>query len=112
VLSGSAAAISQAGDVSRLTHGQAHCVRNTPSQCRILTVLPGTNDGMNGCADCTADVDHCHGTLVAHGDGSVDCTDAGCGGADPLRHVLIIECVTVLGGCCQEPAEEDLAQAS
>jgi hypothetical protein len=67
---------------------------------------------MNTCAACSADVDHCHGTLVAHGDGTVDCTDATCAGADPLRHALIVDCAAVLGGCCYEPATEDFAQAS
>lgn len=67
---------------------------------------------MNRCVDCGADVDHCHGTLVAHGDGMVDCTDTTCTVADPLRHALIIDCVAVLGGCCYEPETADFAQAS
>ncbi len=77
-----------------------------------MAVSAGTNNGMNGCADCAADVDHCHGTLVAHGDGTADCTDVACANADPLRHVLTADCMAVLGGCCYESASEDLAQAS
>jgi hypothetical protein len=68
--------------------------------------------GMKGCADCAGDVDHCHGTLVAHGDGTVDCTDAACAATEPLRHALIIDCAAVLGGCCDESGSEDFAQAS
>jgi hypothetical protein len=68
---------------------------------------------MNPCADCGADVDHCHGTLVVHGDGTTDCTDATCAGADPLRHALIVDCEAVLGGgCCGDEPEADFAQAS
>ena len=73
----------------------------------------GTNSGMSPCADCGMDVDHCHGTLVIHGDGAVDCTDAACESADRLRHALIIDCVAVLGGgCCTDEPEVDFAQAS
>jgi hypothetical protein len=68
---------------------------------------------MSECVDCAADFDHCHGTLVAHGDGTLDCTDDGCSLADPIRHSLIIECATVIGGCCADDAERGgLARAS
>jgi hypothetical protein len=67
---------------------------------------------MNGCADCGAGFDHCHGTLVAHSDGTSDCTDAACDSTDPMRHALIIDCVMVTGGCCDEQHAEDFARAS
>jgi hypothetical protein len=58
------------------------------------------------------DVDHCHGTLVAHNGRTVDCTDAACDVPDLLRHAFIVDCSAVLGGCClvEEPA--DFAVAS
>ena len=72
----------------------------------------GTNDGMSSCPECGSDLDHCHGTLVAHGDGSRDCTDAACGLPDPLRHALIVDCFVIVGGCCDEQQRRDFAQAS
>ena len=67
---------------------------------------------MRGCPDCGLHVDHCHGTLVVHSDRSLECTDAACELPDLLRHLFIIDCRAVLGGCClaEEPAE--LAAAS
>ena len=57
------------------------------------------NDGMSSCVDCDRDVDHCHGTLVVHSDRTVECTHAACELGDLLRHVFIIDCAAVLGGC-------------
>jgi hypothetical protein len=77
---------------------------------------------MSSCPDCgleierlateNVEIDHCHGTLVMHNDRTAECTDAACELADPLRHALIIDCAVVLGGCCAEEAEPDLALAS
>jgi hypothetical protein len=67
---------------------------------------------MSRCPDCGTELDHCHGTLIAHSDGTLDCTDAACLVADPMRHTLIIDCAAVLGGCCDEPRTEDFARAS
>ena len=78
---------------------------NTPSQYRRSRAPAGTNDDMTECADCAADFDHCHGTLVTHGDGTVECTDQACVLLDPLRHPLIIDCAIVLGGCCLDEAQ-------
>lgn len=51
------------------------------------------------CASCAAALDHCHGTLLTHADGFVECTEDGCFDLDRVRHTLIIECHEVLGGC-------------
>ncbi|WP_199430928.1 hypothetical protein [Qaidamihabitans albus] len=56
------------------------------------------------CASCETGLDHCHGTLVWHGDGAAECTDHGCAGLDSMRHALVIDCEAVDGGCgCTEP---------
>jgi hypothetical protein len=67
---------------------------------------------MSTCAGCQTGLDHCHGTLVVHGDGTRDCTDADCALDDPLRHALIVDCFNVVGGCCAARETEDFAQAS
>lgn len=58
------------------------------------------------CTKCVGELDHCHGTLVVHLDGLVDCTDAGCADVDQLRHALVIDCDAVIGCPCaaQPPA--------
>lgn len=58
------------------------------------------------CVTCERDLDHCHGTLVVHPDGGVECTEPGCADVDRARHALVIDCATVLlDGCaCQAPA--------
>ncbi len=72
----------------------------------------GTNVGMSSCLECRQHVDHCHGTLVVHGDRTLECTDAGCELPDLLRHVYIIDCASVQGGCCVAEETVDLAVAS
>jgi hypothetical protein len=72
----------------------------------------GTNDHMSGCSDCGRDIDHCHGTLVLHSDRTVECTNAACELGDLLRHVFVIDCVSVLGGCCAADEAANLAVAS
>ena len=68
---------------------------------------------MGMCWDCGSDLDHCHGTLVIHGDGTVECTDGACIVLDPARHTLIIPCGRIAGGCaCNPPHGEPLARAS
>jgi hypothetical protein len=64
---------------------------------------------MMDCAACTSGIDHCHGTLVVHPDGGFsECTDAECADLNRVRHVLIIDCQTVQGGCaCVEVSAEE-----
>ena len=42
------------------------------------------------CPDCAHDTDHCHGTLVRHPDGSVECTDRDCVETGHERHGLAL----------------------
>jgi hypothetical protein len=56
------------------------------------------------CTQCADELDHCHGTLIAHLDGAAECTDA-CADPDPARHPATSPC-GVLGECrCTELVE-------
>ncbi len=44
------------------------------------------------CADCVAELDHCHGTLIVHQDTVVECTEDGCFVLDSARHDLVVDC--------------------
>jgi hypothetical protein len=81
-------------------------------QYRHVSHTADTNDRMSSCLDCGRDVDHCHGTLVIHSDRTVECTNAACELGDLLRHVFVIDCAAVLGGCCVSEEAPDLAVAS
>jgi hypothetical protein len=70
-----------------------------------------TNDRMSTDADYGTDIDRCRGTLISHRDGALDCTDDDCALADPVRHALIVDCLAVLGGCC-DVETADFARAS
>ncbi|MGX1808733.1 hypothetical protein ACWIGI_23685 [Nocardia sp. NPDC055321] len=63
------------------------------------------------CRLCEATLDHCHGTLIAHADGSFECTDWGCAAADRVRHPYLAECSMVAGGCECVVAEVDSHRA-
>jgi hypothetical protein len=52
------------------------------------------------CGDCARDVDHCHGALVVHDDGGVECTAPNCDDIDPARHGMVMDCAGTLPGCC------------
>jgi hypothetical protein len=43
------------------------------------------------CPDCARLLDHCHGTLVLHPDGTLECTNPACVDAWHERHDLIVE---------------------
>jgi hypothetical protein len=52
------------------------------------------------CPDCTAELDHCHGSLVVHLDAAVECTEPGCVDLDRVRHALaVLACEEVDGAC-------------
>ncbi|GAA1993045.1 hypothetical protein [Amycolatopsis minnesotensis] len=65
------------------------------------------------CLTCGNGLDHCHGTLVVHVGGALDCTDANCADLDRVRHTLIVDC-EFLGACdCHVPDRaEPLRRAS
>ncbi|SFP17213.1 hypothetical protein SAMN02982918_1500 [Saccharomonospora viridis] len=54
------------------------------------------------CASCRRGLDHCHGTVVLHGSGDfggVECTEPDCVDVEPARHLFVIGCGSVEGGC-------------
>lgn len=64
------------------------------------------------CMSCSADLDHCHGTLVLHGDHNTECTDFTCVDADFARHTLVVDCVEIVGGCrCAEEHHDQVHSA-
>lgn len=77
--------------------------------CDRVNVTSGrvTSGGADGwwyerfmtCSSCEVGVDHCHGTLVEHGSGFIECTDMACLSFAVERHSLVIDCEAVEGGC-------------
>lgn len=51
-----------------------------------------TANAATTCPGCTSELDHCHGTLVLHGSGAVECTEPSCAELVLVRHVLVVEC--------------------
>jgi hypothetical protein len=66
------------------------------------------------CWDCGAGLEHCHGTLIVHYDGALDCTEQGCSDRDPARHLLRLDCAdeTPDCGCVPQTREDDYSLAS
>ncbi len=56
---------------------------------------------MARCRRCETDLVHCHGTLVRHGDGEVECSNPRCAGRVAV-HDFVIVCEDVQSGCCRE----------
>ena len=54
---------------------------------------------MASCRRCATDLVHCHGTLVRHAEGDVECSDPGCAGRVAV-HDFVIRCADVETGCC------------
>ena len=55
------------------------------------------------CRACSSEVDHCHGTVVIHADGSVDCTEVRCVDVSETRHSYVLACSIALRECgCRE----------
>ena len=67
---------------------------------------------MNTSPDSDLDVDVCHGTLVVHTDRTLECTDVACQFPDFLTHAFVIDCRTVMGGCCIVEERAELPAAS
>ncbi len=62
---------------------------------------------------CATELDHCHGTLVVHDSGLVECELTGCTTLDQARHAVVLDCIEVDGTCiCGVAIERELALAS
>jgi hypothetical protein len=63
------------------------------------------------CANCTRGLDHCHGTLIVHTTEFTECTELMCEDLDEVRHLAIVDCGAVDGGCdCVSVLDEQLIQ--
>ncbi len=51
------------------------------------------------CADCEAEMDHCHGTLIVHQEGVHECTEQGCFVLDTTRHDMVVDCAGIAVDC-------------
>lgn len=51
----------------------------------------------NGCRDCRAGLEHCHGTRIHHWLHSSECTDTQCTSPELLPHTFVVDCDAV--GC-------------
>jgi hypothetical protein len=58
-------------------------------------------------ACCTEDLAHCHGTLVLHADGTVECDDQATCAGDELQHELWVACHELRCGCAGDEAPLD-----
>lgn len=55
------------------------------------------------CRECEEAVDHCHGTVMLHSDGSVECTEVHCSDLSEFRHIYVLTCTVVINECrCRE----------
>lgn len=56
------------------------------------------------CPDCTAGHDHCHETLLVHGDGTLECLGAGPCDRTEEGHPLVVDCRQLAPPCgCEGP---------
>lgn len=51
------------------------------------------------CGECVAQLDHCHGTLIIHAEGSAECTSSECTMPFADRHLWVLDCAALLPEC-------------
>ena len=64
------------------------------------------------CWSCATAVDHCHGTLVLHADGGIDCDEVATCGADPGRHEWWLTCAELAWRCSCTGDDHPLVELS
>ncbi|HSH59464.1 MAG TPA: hypothetical protein VK988_07450 [Acidimicrobiales bacterium] len=69
--------------------------RRKESSSPTSTVAPVRS---RACPDCADGLAHCHGTLVLHADGVLDCSEAVCR-ADPGLHAWWVPCIELAPRC-------------
>ena len=76
----------------------------------IVVIHPGREVAVNMiCGECTTGLDHCHGTLVIHLDGTIECTEPWCADEHGTRHLLArLTCIEVDGDCTCQPRLAEL----
>ena len=57
------------------------------------------------CPLCSRGIEHCHGSLVVHSDGTAECTEITCVDLQFDRHELVLECHRLATGCVCVPVE-------
>lgn len=57
------------------------------------------------CPLCSRGIEHCHGSLVVHGDGTAECTEFSCEDHQIDNHELVLECFRLANGCVCVPTE-------
>jgi hypothetical protein len=65
-----------------------------------VTRLTVEREDVVGCLGCGHGLDHCHGTLVEHLSGELECTDAGCVVLAAERHEHVVPCGQLAGSPC------------
>jgi hypothetical protein len=58
-----------------------------------------------GCDDCRAGLAHCHGTLVVHADGTLECDGVEVCGAEEALHEWWVPCTELVCGCTGDEME-------
>ena len=62
------------------------------------------------CTDCDDELEHCHGVLVRHGDGRLECVDeAACAGGAPA-HGWAVPCIELGCRCAGERPDEEVVR--
>lgn len=51
------------------------------------------------CPLCSRGIEHCHGSLVVHSDGTSECTAITCEDLHVEMHELVLECIQLANGC-------------
>jgi hypothetical protein len=64
----------------------------------ITTASTAASVRPGSCRTCADGLAHCHGTLVVHADGVLDCDEAVCGG-DPSLHEWWVPCIELEVHC-------------
>jgi hypothetical protein len=62
-------------------------------------ILPAMRIDELPCPTCDDGLAHCHGTLVRHADGSVECLDSPSCDGDPVVHDFVVTCAETGCGC-------------
>ena len=63
-----------------------------------------------GCTDCHDELEHCHGVLVRHGDGHLECVEeAACTGGGPA-HDWAVPCAEVGCRCAGDEHHDEVVR--
>ncbi len=93
-----------------------HRTEPVPAPAVVVDMSWSTSGHERGCEHCAAALAHCHGTLVLHADGSVDCDEASTCELEAGWHEWWVTCTELEPACgCtgdEHPLVELLARAA